>query len=121
MHNTNDSDWRSVLKHEFEAGEGSFVLQLRCGPGWDKEAYSRLFKAMLECCKAHDGQTHIERWIVEGFWWLDFYPRYNSQRSEDESDFYESDYYENAVTNFNHLAFWLFGGEARADDEFEPI
>jgi len=116
QNNTNNSDWRSVLKYEFEGGEGSFMLQIRCGPGWDKEAYLRLFNAMLECCKAHDGQTHIERWIAEGFWWLDFYPRYNLERSENKTD-----YYANAVTNFNHLAFWLFAGEGRADNEFEPI
>jgi len=99
QNNTNNSDWRSVLKYEFEGGEGSFMLQIRCGPGWDKEAYLRLFNAMLECCKAHD-----------------FYPRYNLERSENKTD-----YYANAVTNFNHLAFWLFAGEGRADNEFEPI
>ncbi len=69
-----ESDWRAVLKHEFEARENSFLIQLRCGPGWDREAHQRLFVAMRECCKAHEGQTHIERWIADGFWYMDFYP-----------------------------------------------
>ena len=109
----NYSDWRAILKHEFAAGEGSFTLRLRCGH-WDKEAHARLFVAMRECCKAHDGQTRIERWIADGFWWLDFYTREHFADSDDN-------YKANQSTNFNHLAFWLFTGQGRADDEFEPI
>ncbi|HEX8833734.1 MAG TPA: hypothetical protein VF719_06015, partial [Abditibacteriaceae bacterium] len=90
-----------------------FMFELRCGSGWDKQAHARLFQAMVECCKAHEGETHVERWIAAGFDWLDDYPR-NNMPSDD-------DYYENAVTNFNHLTWWLFQGEGRADDEFEPI
>ena len=118
---THESDWRAVLEHEFEARDGSFLIQLRCGPGWNKEAYLRLFIAMRECCKAHDGQTHIERWIAQGFWYLDFYPRFEVEKVKGKSHHYDSDYYENAVVNLNHLAHWLFTGEGRADDEFEPL
>lgn len=110
---TNSSDWRTVLKHEFAAGEGSFLLQLRCGH-WDKDAHRRLFVAMHECCKAHEGETRIERWIAEGFWWLDSYSMNGYANSENES-------LSNAAVNFNHLAHWLFTGAGHAEDEFEPM
>ena len=106
-------DWRAILKHEFAAGEGSFMLQLLCGH-WDKEAHLRLFIAMRECCKAHDGETHIERWITEGFWWFDSYVSNQYADSKDE-------YLSNAAVNFSHLAYWLFTGTRRAEDEFEPM
>lgn len=109
----NGSDWRAILEYEFMAGEGSFMLQLRCGQ-WDKEAHARLFLAMRECCKSHDGETRIERWIAEGFWWFDFYVMDKYANSENE-------YLSNAAVNFSHLAYWLFTGMGRADDEFEPM
>jgi hypothetical protein len=113
QNNANETDWRTVLKYEFEASEGSFVLQCRCG-GRDKEAHARLFRAMIECCKSHEGQTHIERWIASGFHFLDSYMSYPCEGLEEK-------YFANAITNFSHLSYWLFEGEGRADDEFEPI
>lgn len=114
---TKPFDWQTILKAEYEAQENTFVFQLRCGRGWDKAAYYRLFRAMLECCKAHDGRPQVERWIADLFWWLDSYPRHlvgNGKLNED-------DYYQNAVVNFNHLTHWLFSGQRRPDDQFEPL
>ena len=106
-------NWRIILKHEFSAAEGTVMLHLRCG-GWNHEAYQRLFIAMRECCKAHDGDTHLERWIVDGFWWLEYYTRVHIRDSD-------SDYKQNMMVNFSHLAHWLFTGHSRTDDQFEPI
>jgi hypothetical protein len=114
----NESNWQSILKAEYEGAENSFIFRLRCGPGWDKNAYLHPFDAMLECCKARDGQAQIERWIAFLFWRLDNYSR---SELEGKSDIYKSDYYENAVTNLNHLAWWLFAGVRRTDDQFEPL
>jgi len=72
---------------------------------------------MIQCCQAHESETCIERWIVEGFHWLDFYPRDVVVGGELE----RSDYYLNAVTNFNHLTCWLFSGQSRKAEEFEPM
>lgn len=109
----NSSDWRAVLEQEFAGGEGSFILQLRGYARWDKAAHARLFIAMRECCKAHDGETHIERWIADGF---HFFCCYVMDRFANSDDKYQS----NAAVNFDHLAYWLFSGQGRADDEFEP-
>ncbi len=111
-------DWRTVLKREFDGEEGTFTSEIRCGKGWDKEAHLQLFRAMIECCKAHEGQGSVERWIAAGFWWLDWYPRQIIERLSEQENL---DYYVNAITNFNHLSHWLFNGEGRAEDEFETF
>ncbi len=109
------SEWRAILECELNANEelfsfeNSFMFQLRCGPGWNEEAYLRLSKAMVECCKAHEGQTHVERWIAAGFDWMDSYPR---QLFGDSKD----DFYINAIHQFESLKWWLFQDEARMDN-----
>jgi hypothetical protein len=46
-----EEEYISVLRHEFSAEEGSFLLQLRIRSRWDKSAFDRLTEAMLQCCK----------------------------------------------------------------------
>lgn len=41
----------ATLAHEFRAGEGSFILQLRVKMFWDKDAFHRLIEAMRACCQ----------------------------------------------------------------------
>ena len=110
-------DWMSVLQSEFNGDEGSFLLQLRCGSGWDRTSFCRLFYAMRACCKAHVGREHLPRWIAEGFWRLSWFPR--SFLEHGGPDAVEP--YDSALMNLDHLACWLFTGEGRSDDEFEPM
>ncbi len=44
-------DYLAVLRREFSAEEGTFLLQLRVKLHWDKEAFDRLTEAMFQCCK----------------------------------------------------------------------
>ena len=44
-------EYISILKHEFSAEEGSFLLQLRIRSHWDTSAFDRLTKVMLQCRK----------------------------------------------------------------------
>lgn len=106
-------NWREVLKQEFDGEPGSFIRELRFGRGWNQAAYERLFVAMRECCKAHEGKEVVERWIADGFWYLSCYP----EQSEPKVATYRT----NAFLNFYHLASWLFSGDSRGDDEFEPV
>lgn len=66
-------DWRAVLRHEFSAGEGSFLIRLRIDLTWDTEAFARLTAAMAECCSATAKDDELERWLAEGFWYLYFF------------------------------------------------
>lgn len=42
-----------VLKCEFAAKDGSFLIQLHPDLTWDKEAFSKLVTAMETCCKQY--------------------------------------------------------------------
>jgi hypothetical protein len=111
------ASWRSILQREFNAEEGSFLLQLRCGPGWNWAAFHELFLAMRECCKGLDGEAFVERWIAEGFWYLSWFPRQTVHRWPAD----KQNIYNGALANLDHLALWLFVGESRGDDGFEPM
>ena len=112
--------WRDILRREHAGDEGSFLIQLRSGPGWDHDAFDQLFHAMHSCCKALSETDDIPRWIAELYWQLDWYVRQDIDRRWGDRDSVP-EYYENAWTNLNHLAYWLFTGVPRADDEFEPM
>jgi hypothetical protein len=107
--------WLEVLRKEHEATNESFVMTLRGEGRWDRAAYDRLFDAMLQCCKAHDDQTVIERWIAE-VWYLSWWVKTQADRLWPGSR-----YHENAATNLDHLAWWLFAKQSRRDTEFEPV
>ncbi len=54
---------RDILKSEFSAEEGSFLLRLHAWNDWDRQAFTRVVTAMHECCEDQDGQETIERWL----------------------------------------------------------
>ena len=131
-------DYFEVLQHEFNAEEGSFLLQLRCDLIWDKAAFTRLTSAMLACCQAYDeGMTQptffgpaydmarIPRWLAEGFWYLSNFvydwtthPAWNERRAR------EPEYYRAAYERLHALGDWFFSGKCPYIDQakgFEPM
>ncbi|WP_326763569.1 hypothetical protein OG978_02350 [Streptomyces sp. NBC_01591] len=56
-----------VLRREFNAEEGSFLLQLR-GRQWDRTAFTRLEQAMRAACAQFETSEKIDRWLAEGFY-----------------------------------------------------
>lgn len=46
-----EEEYITILRNEFAAEEGSFLLQLRVENHWDKSAFDRLTEAMFQCCK----------------------------------------------------------------------
>lgn len=57
-----------VLRREFEAEEGSFLLRLRGDLEWDRTAFSRLERAMRTACERSQGSEKLDRWLAEGFY-----------------------------------------------------
>ena len=51
---------REILKREFDAEEGSFLLQARVWLNWDWEAFRRLTSAMYDVADEVNGQPSIE-------------------------------------------------------------
>jgi hypothetical protein len=98
-----------LLRHEFEANEGSFLLQLRVDHLWDRAAFTRLTEAMRECCEQHDSMVMVERWLAEGYWFLSSVVRDISEHPNFRRPF-EADYYARAYQRLWNLADWFFTG-----------
>src|SRR5262249_57673260 len=104
-------DYERIVRREFNAEEGSFLLQLRCNYVWDKAAFSRLIIAMEKCAVAHEGRDVIARWIAEGFWYLEtFVPDHSGHPAFPRP--HGDEYYESAYERLHDLSYWLFVGES---------
>jgi len=106
---------RDMLKREFDAGEGSFLLQARVWLNWDWEAFRRLTSAMYDVADEVKGQPSIETWIAEGFWYCDTFIRdwtghHNFPRPPE-------DVYRDALLLLGELASFLFTGQSPYRDD----
>jgi hypothetical protein len=115
-------DYLAILRREFEADEGSFLLGLRVEAEWDREAFSRLIGAMERCASEVEGREVIERWIANGFWFLE---KYTAEWAGHPNRIPtgEEDYYRTACTRLSDLAWWLFFGESpyEGDGPLPPL
>ena len=98
-----------TLRHEFEAGDGSFLIQLRFDLTWDKQAFATLTDAMRDCCEMQAESDRINRWLAEGFWYLQRFVRDWTQHPQFPRP-YPADYYERAYGQLDDLAEWFFTG-----------
>jgi hypothetical protein len=62
---------RDILKREFDAKDGSFLMLLRAELRWDWIAFRRLTGVMYDVADEVRGKPAIESWIAEGFWYCD--------------------------------------------------
>ncbi|GAA2126352.1 hypothetical protein GCM10009759_78700 [Kitasatospora saccharophila] len=98
-----------VLRQEFDAEEGSFLLRLRGDLEWDRAAFSRLERAMRAACERLQGDEKLDRWIVEGFYevatWVPSWTSHaNFPRPVPDS------YYEDCIERLGDLVDWFFRG-----------
>ena len=103
--------WHQTLRHEFEAGEGSFLIQLRPDLVWDRAAFSRMTEAMHACAVDLERSDARERWLAEFFWFLSSFVREWSSHPNFPKPF-EATYYEAAYRCLDDLAWWFFRGES---------
>lgn len=105
------SDCLLVLKEEFEAADGSFLLELRCNLNWNRAAFARVVGAMQAYLESRQASETLDRWIAEGFWYLDhFVEAWSSHPSFARP--HGEDYYRAAYERLHDLAYWLFVGES---------
>jgi hypothetical protein len=104
-------DFMTILKNEFDAGEGSFLIKLRPNLEWDKAAFNRLTSAMKLCAESKSSDPKLERWVAEGFW---FVPRFVREWATHPNfqKVHAADYYERAFTRLDDLAYWYFMGRS---------
>lgn len=107
----------ALLRREFEADEGSFLLRLRGDMEWDRAAFSRLVEAMESCCRRGEGSERLERWQVAGFWYLSWFVRSWTSNPNFPRP-YPAEYYESAYERLEDLACWFFFGQNPCE---EPV
>ena len=106
---------RQILKREFDAEEGSFLLQARVSLNWDWEAFRRLTSAMYDVADEVKGQPSIETWIAEGFWYCDTFVR--DWTSHPNFPRPPKDVYRDALLLVGELASFLFTGQSPYKDD----
>lgn len=111
-----------TLRHEFEAGDQSFLVKMRVELEWDREAFSRLTEAMRIYCEHHQGSEMIERWAAGGFYYFswavkDWTTHPNFPRV------YPPEYYERAYQRLFELGCYFFDGDSpyETGTGFEPL
>jgi len=116
------TDNLTILRNEFGADDGSFLIRLRVHLTWDRDAFTRVITAMQTYCEQSDHPDTLERWIAEGFW---FIPRFVRDWTTHENFPREhaAEYYERAFERLDDLAYWYFMGESPYEDNtgFAPL
>ena len=106
---------RDILRSEFEAKEGSFLLQTRSRHTWDWDAFRRLTSAMYDVADEVKGQPSIETWIAEGFWFCDTW--IVGHTSHPSFPRPPEDAYRDALALLSNLASFLFTGRTPDKDD----
>ena len=99
---------REILRREFDAEEGSFLIQARVRLEWDWDAFHRLTSAMYDVADEVKGQPFIETWIAEGFWYCDTWIRDHTSHPSFPRPPEEA--YQDALALLDDLASFLFTG-----------
>ena len=107
---------RDILRREFNAEEGSFLIQVRCRLEWDWDAFRRLTSAMFDVAEEVKGQPpSIETWIAEGFWFCDTWIRDHTSHPNFSRP--PEDAYHDALALLSDLASFLFTGRSPYKDD----
>lgn len=110
------------MGREFNAEDGSFLIQIRGDLNWDDAAFVRMSNAMLQCCKASEGRESLERWIAEGFWYVSWFVKdWTTHPAWLNRDPERRPYFEECYERLHDLASWFFTGECSYTAPMEPL
>ena len=113
------SDWRPILKSQFDGEDGSFLLQLRCDNTWDRIAFDRLIAAMKSCCISSAGAEVLDRWVADGFWDTESIVRDWLSDSSSNAN-HSPEYFRAALELLHELSYWYFRDELPAGPGADP-
>lgn len=108
----------AMLRREFEAGDGSFLIGLRAGLEWDRAAFSRLEQAMRRACEQTQDQDRLERWMAEGFYYLSRFVR-DFTSHPDFPRPKPAQYHQECLQRLDDLADWFFQGHHNYEEPHE--
>ena len=111
LHTLDSLDTLSVLRREFAAEEGTFLLTLRRDMRWDAAAFTRLEKAMRCVCAEYAQHPTLERWMADGFYFVaTWVPRITSTSRFQRPA--STEYYRSAIERIQALGYWFFTGQS---------
>lgn len=111
-----------VLRHEFRAEEGSFLLTLRTEYDWDRAAFTRLEQAMRAVAAEYADRDQLDRWLADGYYYVATYVPALTQHPDFPRPS-PDDYYEACIRRLDVLAAWFFSGQPyyREPHTWEPL
>jgi hypothetical protein len=101
--NVSAENYLCILKNEFDAGDGSFLIKLRPNLEWDKDAFTRLICAMQMYCEQRRKSEMVEFWLAQGFWFIPGFVR-DWTSHPDFPRVHSQEYYEKAYRRLDDLA-----------------
>lgn len=106
-------DYEDLLKREFDAEEGSFLLKLRVYLEWDATRFDELVAAMDACCRDEAGSGTVDRWVASGFWYVpEFVADWVSHPSFPRE--HPQQYYDKRIMRLRNLAVAYFMDDMRS-------
>jgi hypothetical protein len=111
-----------VLRQEFHAEEGSFLLTLRTEYHWDRAAFTRLEQAMRLVAAGYASRDQLARWLADGYYYVSTYVPAMTQHPDFQRPTPDS-YYEACIKRLHQLATWFFSGQPffRQPHTWEPL
>lgn len=107
-----------LLRREFGADEGSFLLQVRTDLHWDRAAFSQLEQAMRRVCAQMESRQQLERWLVEGYWYLsDNIPAHTGHPDFPRPE--PAEYYDAAIKRLRDLQYWFMTDESMYEPDYD--
>lgn len=103
---THDLSHYQILQQEFDAEDGSFLIQLRCDFYWDKSAFTRLTQNMYEVAKDLENQPNIPKWVANGFWYVEKFTKEWTNHPNFPSP--DQEYHEDCLELLYFLCDYLF-------------
>ena len=105
-------DALNALQQEFEAVEGSFLLQIRSYE-WDRVAFTRLEVAMREVAAAYSNRRADSDSLPRVLAWGFYYVSHTVAQISSHPDFHRPEpksYYDDCIARLRELADWFFQG-----------
>jgi hypothetical protein len=99
----------AFLRSEFEAEEGSFLLQLRHEARWDEVRFRKLIETMERCAESYASNESLPRWLCSGFWFMDTFVRDQVDHPAFARQ-HDAEFFRSRCEDISCVASWFFMG-----------
>ena len=115
-------NYKEILINEFNAGDNSFLLDIRCNINFDKNKLLNLLHSAYYYCLNFNEDKHLDRFFASGFWYISHFVKdWTSHENFREKNILDDDYYEKVYEIIYDLSFWYFMNESPYMDKEELL